>query len=486
MIVRVSQRGYSFKGAGEYFLHDKKAQTKERVDWSMSLNTVSNDSEKSLREMAWLSQNSEYIKQLYGGSNAGRKPSGKNVLPFSLSWHPEQNPDDEHMRQAALEALKIQGLDKHQAVLVAHNDTKYKHVHVIVNLVNPETGRVNTMSMGKRKFSEWAQEYEEQHGKIYCQQRLENNKLRKENERKPKEERHKISYKEKAILNREAIREAYDNCKDLSEFQEILKTHGYHLAEGRKGRMVLLDKDGHTSNLVRQLEGVKTKDVRSRFPGIENGMLEKAEVVIRNLEIAKEQSRGVQEKFNKDNLSDDRVFDRDKYETEWQKSVVDAGINADKSHRKKRKNIEEKRKSRLEDVPITSSYPNSFAEELDKKRKEELKQEQSFTHKVKELNEFYNREKHLSRIDELRMKIIISTSMKDRKELQEEYLNLQKTLRDIDNRLREQGVNPEPNNIQYKSPIIEQNNEISSSDDKNKSLKNNREDPEQGQDFGLG
>ena len=33
MIAKLAARGTSFKGAGNYYLHDKDAQTSERVVW---------------------------------------------------------------------------------------------------------------------------------------------------------------------------------------------------------------------------------------------------------------------------------------------------------------------------------------------------------------------------------------------------------------------------------------------------------------------
>ncbi len=43
MIPRIADRGHSFKGAGLYYLHDKKAKTKERVAWTHTHNVGTND-----------------------------------------------------------------------------------------------------------------------------------------------------------------------------------------------------------------------------------------------------------------------------------------------------------------------------------------------------------------------------------------------------------------------------------------------------------
>jgi Relaxase/Mobilisation nuclease domain len=62
--------------------------------------------------------------------------------------------------------------DEHQAVLVAHDDKDYKHVHVMLNVCHPETGLRLDDNFERRRAQAWALEYEREQGRIYCQQRL--------------------------------------------------------------------------------------------------------------------------------------------------------------------------------------------------------------------------------------------------------------------------------------------------------------------------
>ena len=48
MVPRIAQRGYSFKGAGLYYLHDKGAMTSERVGITLALNVTSRTPEGAL------------------------------------------------------------------------------------------------------------------------------------------------------------------------------------------------------------------------------------------------------------------------------------------------------------------------------------------------------------------------------------------------------------------------------------------------------
>jgi Relaxase/Mobilisation nuclease domain len=57
-------------------------------------------------------------------------------------------------------------MDNHQAVIVEHTDRPHKHVHVIVNLVDPETGQAVSLSNDAHKLDRWADNYEQTQGVI--------------------------------------------------------------------------------------------------------------------------------------------------------------------------------------------------------------------------------------------------------------------------------------------------------------------------------
>jgi hypothetical protein len=64
------------------------------------------------------------------------------------------------------------GWQEHQALLVAHEDKEHSHVHVMLNVVHPETGLKLDDSLEKRRAQEWALGYELERGKLLCEQRL--------------------------------------------------------------------------------------------------------------------------------------------------------------------------------------------------------------------------------------------------------------------------------------------------------------------------
>ena len=135
MIPRVGVRGHSFKGAGQYFLHDKKASTSERVGWVETHNLPTKDGEKAMKVMAFTAMNADEIKRNAGTPLTGRKANKGDVYTFSLAWNSDQNPSKEEMLEASHTTLEKLNLQEHQAVIVNHIETEHPHVHVICNLL---------------------------------------------------------------------------------------------------------------------------------------------------------------------------------------------------------------------------------------------------------------------------------------------------------------------------------------------------------------
>jgi hypothetical protein len=181
MVPKVAGKGRSFMGAGLYYLHDKKAETRERVAFTHTVNLPTRDPDKAIRLMAYTAMHQSEIKARAGGSTRGRKLADP-VYCYSLSWAPGEDPSQEEMIGAAQETLKALRLEGHEALLVGHNDEPHPHIHVIVNRVNPETGIAAPLKMDHLKLSAWAEAFERRQGQIRCEQRVENNERRRSGE----------------------------------------------------------------------------------------------------------------------------------------------------------------------------------------------------------------------------------------------------------------------------------------------------------------
>lgn len=244
MIVRIGRRGTSFKGASLYYLHDKRQPgevvrlTSERVAWTESVNLANSDPEHAWREMWRTAADQKALKREAGlrtSGNAVRAP----VLPIVLSWEKSDKPSPEHQREAAHALLERMGWDKHQALLVAHNDTEHQHVHILLNRVNPENGLALTESFSHRHAQAWALRYQREHGQHWCPQREINAQARAKGERT--EDRHQPYpiAKDAKDAHRKAHEAEHAMAADNRSEKELLAQHHQNereafLADGAK------------------------------------------------------------------------------------------------------------------------------------------------------------------------------------------------------------------------------------------------------------
>ena len=177
--------GAEQKKAGPEAAAEKQAPADpagKRVLWSETRNLPTNDPRRGARMMEATARDAAMLKKLAGVPATGRKLR-KPVTHYSLNWAQDEKPTRAEMRQAADASLARLGLAGHQAVLVAHGDTKHPHLHVIVNRVDPSNGRAADLWQSKATLSKWALQYEQQRGKIRCMGRVRNRNRRWAGER---------------------------------------------------------------------------------------------------------------------------------------------------------------------------------------------------------------------------------------------------------------------------------------------------------------
>lgn len=173
MVPNISPNGRSFRGAGAYHLHDKpsaasaRPRTSERVAFTEMRNLANADPHAALDEMWRTAEDAGFLKARSGHAPTGRK----NVSPVktvSLAWAPGQSPTRDEMCAAADTFLKAMGWAAHQALYVAHNDTRHPHLHLIINRVHPDTGRTLNDWQERKRAQRWALAYEKTHGAVLC------------------------------------------------------------------------------------------------------------------------------------------------------------------------------------------------------------------------------------------------------------------------------------------------------------------------------
>ena len=163
----IAGKGSSFKGAVAYITHDIGKSSAERVGYVQTLNMRTDDPEKAARVMAYTAEHASELKKAAGLAATGRKTVDP-VYHFALTWEPSERPGPDEMKQAARSAIARLGFDGHEAVLAAHNDKDHAHIHVVLNRINPETGRTVNPKDDYKILQRWAWEYEKERGQIFC------------------------------------------------------------------------------------------------------------------------------------------------------------------------------------------------------------------------------------------------------------------------------------------------------------------------------
>jgi hypothetical protein len=212
-----------------YYLHDKRQEgeflrlSDERVAWTATRNCAGNDPELAFREMAATARDAERLKSEAGERLSGH-PLEQPVMTISLSWHPSERPSQEEMEKAADSYLRFMGFDQHQAVYIAHDDTEHTHVHIVLNRVHPETGKVLDDSFSKNRSQMWARDYERENGRMWCQER-EGKDYARPNDRPP----HGLPHREVIAAREEArhyaVLEAAARTLDAREKEMLSSRH---------------------------------------------------------------------------------------------------------------------------------------------------------------------------------------------------------------------------------------------------------------------
>ena len=180
MIVKIFSSGASFRGAGKYYLHDKPYEdeqgkrvlpvTSQRIPWSETRNLFNDDPEIAMSEMWKTAFDQPLLREMSGHRVF---TTAKPVKTLVLSWRDGDAPDKAQMVDAADSYLEHMGWQDHQAVYIPHNDEQHAHLHVVMNIVHPETGMPAKDGNEKKRSQVWALAYEREHGDIQCAARLE-------------------------------------------------------------------------------------------------------------------------------------------------------------------------------------------------------------------------------------------------------------------------------------------------------------------------
>jgi hypothetical protein len=148
---------------------------------------------------------------------------GNQVWHTSLSFHEKDNVSKEQMKEIAESFLQKAGFSKenNQYVIIQHNDTQHKHIHIVANRVGVD-GKAVSDSFSKSKTVVISKELEKEYNLTKVQE------LAKDRNYKPSKKM-KVPEEQKA---KETIRQAIDEAlknpkvKNLANLSEQLEKSG--------------------------------------------------------------------------------------------------------------------------------------------------------------------------------------------------------------------------------------------------------------------
>lgn len=152
MIGKVVKPGRGFKGLVGYLLDgDRTApQDASRVSWC------------ELRNL--MVDNPRLAPALMRATATKSKRVQSPVYHYVVSWHKNEAPSDDFMKQVADTTCSDLELDDYQRIYIAHDDTDHRHVHIVVNRVHPETGVAWRTSQDYARIEQSLRRQAESHG----------------------------------------------------------------------------------------------------------------------------------------------------------------------------------------------------------------------------------------------------------------------------------------------------------------------------------
>lgn len=127
-MIGVSSSNKSFRVLARYLVEGRAEEAENRVAWVASRNLPTDDPELAARIMRATAAQNVRVKE--------------PVYHVALSFDPGDVVDRAAMERVADRVVETLGLQEHQVLIVAHADRDHPHVHLLINRVHPETGKV--------------------------------------------------------------------------------------------------------------------------------------------------------------------------------------------------------------------------------------------------------------------------------------------------------------------------------------------------------
>ncbi len=235
-MICASRLVHSFYNVARYLETPKSHRTdRVRVAWMEGRNIISDER---------LMDAAREMELVAAASTLARRPG----LHFSISWAPEDDPSRSQMTEVSDRVLKKLNLQGHQAMLVAHGDEHYDHVHAIVNRIHPITHRTSDLGFFYRDVEEILRRAEremnfvETPGHLYQlpeQSPPDRRESLSKRVHKATQARGEVPFQ---VLVRDVAETDFDHARSWEDLHSRLDRQGLQLVPRRRGLVVT---DGH-------------------------------------------------------------------------------------------------------------------------------------------------------------------------------------------------------------------------------------------------
>ncbi|MBK8174355.1 MAG: relaxase/mobilization nuclease domain-containing protein [Rhodospirillales bacterium] len=247
MILKGSQR----TGGRDLATHLSNEYDNERIEIASVRGAVADDLHGTLAEFEAVAAGTRAQKPLY-----------------SLSINPSA-PLSRAQYMAAIDHIEDKlGLTGQPRAIVFHVKDGREHAHVVWSRTDIDTMKAIPISHDRMKLRTCARELAHAYG-LQLPPGLAEDRGDARFEKTPE-----ISFAEKAMAEasgitpearRDAITTLYRSSDSAESFRAGLERAGYVLAQGERRAHVVVDRAGHVHALARQIDGVKTRDVKARL-----------------------------------------------------------------------------------------------------------------------------------------------------------------------------------------------------------------------------
>lgn len=132
------------------YITDEK-QGGDKADWVDYTNFVAND------------ENAVFEARAIQDLNSRAKHKS---MHFVISFPNGERPEKEVIKDAEEQAIKALGFDDHQRISALHSNTDHVHLHVLVNMINPDNLKANNPSYSHMKLDRVMGQLEQKHSLI--------------------------------------------------------------------------------------------------------------------------------------------------------------------------------------------------------------------------------------------------------------------------------------------------------------------------------